>query len=123
MSAYIVSDATMQCVVAELVAAGFPSIEASYLGRKLWALNTMAVRGRYGTLRDEDTGCLDADKLADTWRFTGPPTTWEGPDAVGELHYQCAEDPAVHQPLYVALAHYLEVRNTARKNVSRRLDD
>ena len=121
MSAYVVDDVTMQRAVAALVSAGLPAGEASALGRKLWAMNAVAVESRYPD-DHEELGTHVAWAAAETWQWDpaidatnrdsrGCPgersdhAGWPGDGwrSLSEVHYQCAERVAVDLPLFKAI--------------------
>jgi hypothetical protein len=126
MSAYIVSDWTMQRAVAALVESGLPENDASNLGRRLWALNASAVEQRYPS-NHEEMGTHEAWQAAEGWtwrpgtdtRFYSRPDAdgWEGNawKSLSEVHYQCAEGDVPNHPLFQLIRQALEAREKAPK--------
>ena len=83
------------------------------IGRALYSLNIMAVRGRYPHFGDTLPGVEGANTMADTYRFCIPLGCGLAVNSltnrVGNLkslrclRYQCSEDPAMGHPLWTEL--------------------
>ena len=126
MSAYIVSDWTMQRAVAVLVESGFPASDASRLGRRLWALNAAAIERRYPS-DHEWSGTREARRLVLSWCWNPDTDTriysyadaqgWEGDAwaALTELHYQCAEGDVTDMPLFKLIGQAIEANKKTPK--------